>query len=106
MCSEGRRNPVEWMFPAQCPRSPLIGLGGVLFVGARLLSPRDGRSVSMGFPHGELVVLSTVVLAGIAGMLWLAGRAGGETSEDATSLRRAPRGAGASPAADARSRDE
>ncbi|MDI1447434.1 hypothetical protein [Polyangium sp. 6x1] len=60
----------------------------------------------MGFPHGELVVLSTVVLAGIAGMLWLAGRAGGETSEDATSLRRAPRGAGASPAADARSRDE
>ncbi|MDI1479198.1 hypothetical protein [Polyangium sp. y55x31] len=58
----------------------------------------------MGFPHGELVVLSTVVLAGIAGMLWLSSRFGGETSEEAPSLRRSHRGV--SPAADARGRDE
>ncbi|MDC3962375.1 hypothetical protein [Polyangium jinanense] len=60
----------------------------------------------MGFPHGEFVVLGTVVLAGIAGMLWLAGRAGGETPEEATSLRSSRRGDGVSPAANARGRDE
>jgi len=57
----------------------------------------------MGFPHGELVVLGTVVLAGIVGKLWLAGRAG-ETSEEAPSLRRSQRGP-AQPA-EARGHDE
>ncbi|TKD00924.1 hypothetical protein [Polyangium fumosum] len=59
----------------------------------------------MGFPHGELVVLGTVVLAGIAGKLWLSGRMGAETPEEATSLRRSAR-PGGSPAAEARGQDE
>lgn len=44
----------------------------------------------MGFPHGELVVLGTVVLAGIVGKLWLAGRAGGREAAE-VGLRRAHR---------------
>jgi len=59
----------------------------------------------MGFPHGELVVLGTVVLAGIVGKLWLSGRKDAETSEEATSLRRSSR-PGGSPAAEARGHDE
>ncbi|MRG90419.1 hypothetical protein [Polyangium spumosum] len=59
----------------------------------------------MGFPHGELVVLGTVVLAGIVGRLWLAGRAGGREAAE-VGLRRARRSAGAAPLAEAHGRGE
>ena len=59
----------------------------------------------MGFPHGELVVLGTVVLAGIVGKLWLAGRAGGRAAAE-VGLRRAHRRADAAPPAEERGRVE